>query len=239
VGKDIPFSVSYTISTMTPPREYGVVFLHGVNVLDQAVVEGWVKVRDGGKKDKTEEEENTVAKLKGLEEQAKAAGKGMWSSESGKVDVKHDLFGKEKEFLEKWKGKDVDGTQLSILLTIAIVEATPAADRLRARLLLPESPQQIIPIVLAGVRSHSASKKGVAEDIPDAPGQAEEFGDEARWFVESKLLQRSVKIEIMYHPYPLHLSFLLTWVVAALIRRGQCLLPRLNIQRVILRNFCF
>jgi staphylococcal nuclease domain-containing protein 1 len=84
---------------------------------------------------------------------------------------------------------------------LAIVEATPAADRFRARLLLPGGSQQIIPIVLAGVRSPSASKKaGAGEEASESTGQAEEFGDEARWFVESKLLQRNVKVEIMYTP---------------------------------------
>jgi staphylococcal nuclease domain-containing protein 1 len=86
---------------------------------------------------------------------------------------------------------------LWFVANLAIIEATPAADRLRARLLLPDSSQQIIPIVLAGVRSPSASKKGASDDIPESTGQAEEFGDEARWFVESKLLQRNVKVEIM------------------------------------------
>jgi staphylococcal nuclease domain-containing protein 1 len=83
-------------------------------------------------------------------------------------------------------------------LIVAIVEATPAGDRLRARLLLSDGSQQIIPIVLAGVRCPSASKKsGAGEEALDSTGQAEEFGDEARWFVESKLLQRNVKVEIM------------------------------------------
>jgi len=67
--------------------------------------------------------------------------------------------------------------------------------------LVPNAPQQIIPIVLAGVRSPSPSKKaGAGEEISDSTGQAEELGDEARWFVESKLLQRNVKVEIMYAP---------------------------------------
>lgn len=84
-------------------------------------------------------------------------------------------------------------------LIVAIVEATPAGDRLRARLLLSETSQQIIPIVLAGVRCPQASKKG-SDESNEQSGQAEEFGDEARWFVESKLLQRNVKVEIMYPP---------------------------------------
>lgn len=71
--------------------------------------------------------------------------------------------------------------------------------------MVPGAPQQIIPIVLAGVRSPSASKKaGAGDEATDSSGQAEEFGDEARWFVESKLLQRNVKVEIMYgNLYPL------------------------------------
>jgi staphylococcal nuclease domain-containing protein 1 len=86
-----------------------------------------------------------------------------------------------------------------MILMVAIIEGTPAADRFRARLLLGETSHQIVPIVLAGVRSPSPSKKaGVGDEIPDSTGQSEEFGDEARWFVESKLLQRNVKVEIMY-----------------------------------------
>jgi staphylococcal nuclease domain-containing protein 1 len=85
---------------------------------------------------------------------------------------------------------------------LAIIEATPSADRFRARVLFSDGSQQIIPIVLSGVRSPSASKKaGAGEDVPgESGGQAEEFGDEARWFVESKLLQRNVKVELMYVP---------------------------------------
>jgi staphylococcal nuclease domain-containing protein 1 len=64
------------------------------------------------------------------------------------------------------------------------------------RLLLPEG-YQIIPIVLAGVRSPSPSKK-FGEDVSESTSKGEEFGDEARWFVESKLLQRNIKVELMY-----------------------------------------
>ena len=110
MGKDVQFLVSYTISTISPPRENGIVFLSGTNVLESVISEGWVRLRESGKKDKSEEEESLLAKLKGLEDQAKSAGKGVWSSESnGKVEVKHDVSGKEKELLEQLKGKDVDG----------------------------------------------------------------------------------------------------------------------------------
>ena len=96
---------------MTPPRENGIVHLPGTNVLESAIAEGWVKLRETGKKDKSEEEESLIAKLKGFEDQAKSAGKGVWSSENnGKIEAKQDISGKEKEFLEQWKGKDIDGT---------------------------------------------------------------------------------------------------------------------------------
>jgi endonuclease YncB( thermonuclease family) len=94
---------------MNPPRENGLVFLPGTNVVESALAEGWVKLRESGKKDKSEDEEVLFAKLKAFEEQAKGDGKGVWSSESGKVDVKHDASGNEKGFLEQWKGKDIDG----------------------------------------------------------------------------------------------------------------------------------
>jgi staphylococcal nuclease domain-containing protein 1 len=111
VGKDVQFSVQYTVSTMTPPRENGLVYLPGTNIVEVAISEGWVKVRESGKKDKSEEEETLLAKLKALEDQAKANGAGLWASESnGKVEVITDVAGKEKELLEQWKGKDIDGS---------------------------------------------------------------------------------------------------------------------------------
>jgi staphylococcal nuclease domain-containing protein 1 len=91
------------------------VYLPGTNVLESAISEGWIKVRESAKKDKSEDEETLLAKLKGLEDQAKSAGVGVWSSGSnGKVEVNPDISGKEKEFYEQWKGKDIDGTLPSL-----------------------------------------------------------------------------------------------------------------------------
>jgi hypothetical protein len=119
VGKEVQFHVAYTVSAISPPRENGIVFLPGMNVLENVISEGWVKLREA-RKDKSEEEETLLAKFKGFEETAKAAGKGIWSSESGKIDVKHDLYGKEKEFLENWKGKDIDGIKFSVSFGLLI-----------------------------------------------------------------------------------------------------------------------
>ena len=96
---------------MTPPRENGLVYLPGKNVVETAISDGWVKVRESGKKDKSEEEESLLAKLKALEDQAKADGAGLWApGANGKVEVIAEISGKEKELYEQWKGKDIDGT---------------------------------------------------------------------------------------------------------------------------------
>jgi hypothetical protein len=87
--------------------------------------------------------------------------------------------------------------------------------------------------VLAGVRAPAPSKKG-GEDVSDSTGQSEDFGDEARWFVESKLLQRQVKIELMYK-----YSFWNYLTTVVLTKPGVCLLLRLNIPQAILLSFWF
>jgi staphylococcal nuclease domain-containing protein 1 len=117
VGKEVKFSVQYTVATITLPRENGTVLLPGVNVLETAVSEGWVKLREGGgRKEKSEEEETILARLKELEEQAKTAGKGIWGGqERGRADVSQSVGGQEKKFLEQWKGKDIDGMLTSEL----------------------------------------------------------------------------------------------------------------------------
>lgn len=90
---------------------------------------------------------------------------------------------------------------------------------------------QVVPIVLAGVRSPSPSKKATGDEVPESTGQAEEFGDEARWFVEGKLLQRNVKVEIMCFPLFLMLT------TADLISLRPCSWLRSNILPVISHNF--
>lgn len=78
VGKEVSFTSEYTVSNSNPPREYGTIALqNGEDVAQLAVKEGWVKVREGGKRGESDAEESLDV-LKKLEEEARSASKGMW-----------------------------------------------------------------------------------------------------------------------------------------------------------------
>lgn len=70
----------------------------------------------------------------------------------------------------------------------SIVEKVLSGDRLLVRLLLSATKQCIVPILIAGIKTPRSSS-------PEEP--AEEFGDEAKTYVESRLLMKSVKISLL------------------------------------------
>lgn len=182
VGKPVQCTVLYTIPTTG--REFGTAQLKdGTNLPDEVIKAGWIKVReDAGRKEESEELLERLEQLRALESQAKAESKGLWAGVGGMIEVQNDLGG--PEFLTEWKGKTVDG----------IVERVLSGDRLLVRLLLSEK-KHIQPVTLiAGIRAPSTERK-----LPTtgATQPAEEYGNEARAFVESRLLQRLVKVEIV------------------------------------------
>ena len=80
-----------------------------------------------------------------------------------------------------------------ITLYSAIVEKVLSGDRLVARLIVdPKRHVQTI-VLIAGIRAPSTARSNPA-DGKEQPG--EPFGDEAQRFVESRLLQRNVKVVI-------------------------------------------
>ncbi|CAM1501840.1 Fc.00g038240.m01.CDS01 [Cosmosporella sp. VM-42] len=180
VGKPIQCTVAYTIPTSG--REFGTAKLKdGTELPDELIKAGWLKVReDAGKKEEDEEILDRLEKLRTLESQAKAESKGLHVGVGGIIEVQNDLGG--PEFMKEWKGKTVDG----------IVERVLSGDRLLVRLLLSEKRHVQPMTLLAGVRTPSTERtlNGVTQP-------AEEHGNEARQFVESRLLQRQVKIEIV------------------------------------------
>ncbi|PTB71921.1 hypothetical protein M440DRAFT_169963 [Trichoderma longibrachiatum ATCC 18648] len=182
VGKPVQCTVLYTIPTTG--REFGTAQLKDGTLLpDELVKAGWVKVReDAGRKEESEELLDRLEKLRALESEAKSASKGLWSGTDGTIEVQNDLGG--PEFLTQWKGKTVDG----------IVERVLSGDRLLVRLLLSDK-KHVQPLtLLAGVRTPSTERT-----LPStgATQPAEEYGNEAKAFVESRLLQRQVKVEIV------------------------------------------
>lgn len=182
VGRGIQFQVLYTIPNTK--RDYGLIFLpDGTKFPEAAIKEGWLKLRDdAGRKEDSEDAQRQLNELKLLEAQARADDKGLWASSGGRIDVQHDL-GDSQAFLEEYKGKALDG----------LVERVLSADRMLLRVLLsPEKHIQVMTLV-AGIRAPTT------ERINPSTGQvqpAEEFGNEARKFVEDRLLQRNVKVDV-------------------------------------------
>lgn len=149
---------------------------------DKIVEHGWAKVRDeAGKK---EEDENLLAyldKLRQLESQAKAEGKGIWGK-GGQIESSSELSDPDA-LVQQYKGQKVQ----------AIVERVLTGDRLIARLQLTPTKHVQTMLVLAGIRT-PATKRTSPEgrDVP-----AEPFGGEAHQFVEARLHQRQVDVELV------------------------------------------
>jgi staphylococcal nuclease domain-containing protein 1 len=77
VGKEVSFVSDYTIPTTQ--REYGSIYLpNGDNVAELGVKNGWLKIREGGKTTR-EDQEETLEKLEQLQNEAQAAKLGMWN----------------------------------------------------------------------------------------------------------------------------------------------------------------
>ncbi|KAM7211590.1 nuclease domain containing protein [Rhypophila decipiens] len=180
VGKPIRAEVLYTVPGSG--REYGIAsFQDGTQIPEALVKAGWVKVReDAGRKDDSEELLDRLDKLRNLETQAKNENLGLHSVNNGFIAVQNDLGG--PDFMKEWKGKTVDG----------VIERVISGDRLLIRLLLTEKKHWQVMTLLAGIRTPSTERVNQGQTQP-----AEEYGNEARSFVETRLLQRQVKIKIV------------------------------------------
>ncbi|OCL14955.1 hypothetical protein AOQ84DRAFT_173650 [Glonium stellatum] len=184
VGKVVHFKVLYKIPTGAN-REYGIISLPNKTQLPElAVAEGWVKIRDdAGRKDDSEEATAILEKLQVVEARAKADSKGLWAETSGKIESSYELSDP-KAFVEEWKGKTMD----------AIVEKVLSGDRLIVRLLLSPTKHVQTMLLIAGIRAPS-TKRTNPSDGKEQP--AEPFGEEAQQFVEMRLLQRNIAVDIL------------------------------------------
>lgn len=108
VGKVVHFNVLYNIPTPSP-RDYGIVTLqNGQNLLDLAVGEGWVKLRDdASKKEDSPHGTELLERLQALESRAKADEKGLWGNQTSRIENINELSDP-KSFVEEWKGKPID-----------------------------------------------------------------------------------------------------------------------------------
>ncbi|GAA6034124.1 hypothetical protein JCM8097_000707 [Rhodosporidiobolus ruineniae] len=200
VGKEVSFAVSYTVPTTNPPLEFGIVYVVNpdgteTDVAAELVRAGWAKVRDSTKRDQghgEDEDANATASrrafLRDLEDEAKVMARGLWSSDKPpQRTVEYLMPSDPVAFLAEYKGKPLD----------AIVEGVTNGSQVRARLLISPEQHQFINLGIAGVRAPRSGNLSGREEA-----QGEEFGDESRWFVESRLLQRLIKVTLLSLPSP-------------------------------------
>ncbi|KAK2463207.1 hypothetical protein APHAL10511_004862 [Amanita phalloides] len=179
VGKEITFALAHALPPNDDiPRDIGPAEIAGIDLSSDLLRNGWVKLKDL-KRDPTEDD----LKKREAEAEAKTAGKGLWNPHGPKARVVHHNMPTDSQaFLAEWKGKDLDG----------IVENVRDGTSLRIRLLMSNGDHQMLNITLAGVKSPRVAAK---------PGEASEpLGEEAKFFTESRLLQRPVHVQILSLP---------------------------------------
>lgn len=204
VGKDVAFSISYTSPS---GAEFGVIHLmdNPTSPLDvpfEIVKNGWSKLRENlsfkhndsdDSSDGPEQERRNLMKL--AEENAKRDGLGIWA-DATPLEINYSMPEDPAGFLLEHKGKPLD----------AIIESISNGTTVRARLLLGPTQHQFITLTMAGVRSPRSRQHTHATNESGAPGQnipdGEPFGDEARFFTETRLLQRKVTIVLISLPTP-------------------------------------
>jgi staphylococcal nuclease domain-containing protein 1 len=184
VGKVVRFQVLYKIPTGAN-REYGLIVTPNKEILpQQAVAAGWVKLRDdAGRKEDSDEAANLLERLQVDEARARADSKGLWAETGGRINSSSELSDPQ-QFVEQNKGKDID----------SIVEKVLSGDRLIVRFLLSPTEHVQTMVLLAGVRA-PATQRTNPSDGKVQP--AEPFGDEAQQFVETRLLQRGVLVQVL------------------------------------------
>nr|XP_020770548.1 staphylococcal nuclease domain-containing protein 1 [Odocoileus virginianus texanus] len=173
IGKEVCF----TIENKTPQgREYGMIYLgkdtNGENIAESLVAEGLATRREGMRANNPEQ--NRLAEC---EEQAKAAKKGMWSEGNGSHTIRDLKYTIEnpRHFVDSHHQKPVN----------AIIEHVRDGSVVRA-LLLPD--YYLVTVMLSGIKCPTFRREADGSETP------EPFAAEAKFFTESRLLQRDVQI---------------------------------------------
>ncbi|OJT09282.1 nuclease domain-containing protein 1 [Trametes pubescens] len=179
VGKPVSFTSTHSLPTNDDvPRDIGSAEINGVDLASELLKNGWAKLKEF-KRDPTEED----LRKKDIEAEARAAGKGVWNPHGPKARTTNYMMPTDSQtFITEWKGRPIDG----------LIEQVKDGSTLRIRLLMPDGDHQFVNIALAGVRCARAGGK---------PGEvSEQWGEEAKFFTESRLLQRYVKVHLLSLP---------------------------------------
>uniref|UniRef100_A0A8C7J1V8 Staphylococcal nuclease domain-containing protein n=1 Tax=Oncorhynchus kisutch TaxID=8019 RepID=A0A8C7J1V8_ONCKI len=174
IGKEVCFTVEVKTAL---GREYGMVYLGrdttGENIAESLVNEGLATVRREGIRGNNPDQ----ARLCDLEDQAKASKKGMWT-EGGGTNTVRDLkyiIENPRNFVDSMHQKPVN----------AVIEHVRDGSVVRA-LLLPD--YYLVTVMLSGVKCPTFKREADGTESP------EPFAAEAKFFTESRLLQRDVQI---------------------------------------------
>uniref|UniRef100_A0A1B0FKP8 Staphylococcal nuclease domain-containing protein 1 n=1 Tax=Glossina morsitans morsitans TaxID=37546 RepID=A0A1B0FKP8_GLOMM len=181
IGQEVTFSYE------KPPnsnREYGFVWCGdetGENVVQTMVKEGLVTVRRESRPSEPYKQEE-LQKLIELEDQAKHVGRGKWSNVNASEKIREIKWTQENpaHIVTLYNGEPVR----------AIIEHVRDGSTVRA-FLLPDF--YYITLMISGIRCPGV--KLDQEGKPDLSVKVP-FVDEARYFVEARLLQREVKIRL-------------------------------------------
>ncbi|WBW75477.1 Tudor domain and nuclease, Snd1 [Schizosaccharomyces osmophilus] len=167
----------------TTKREYGCIRTDDLDLTESLLRAGLAKLRPEAVR-RESAHENPY--FKGLEEAQSAAQEsklGVWSNLEDAVQTEKAVPADIPKFMKRNQKKKLKG----------VIENIRDGDQLRVRLLLKPRRHQYINVSLAGVRCPRATH--TYGDQP--PTEEEPFGNAARQFVETRLLQRNVVIELL------------------------------------------
>ncbi|KAL7747929.1 hypothetical protein RI367_006676 [Sorochytrium milnesiophthora] len=188
LGKPITFVVEFTAAG----RDYCSVFATSpagaqVNVATLLLNKGFAKTRVDKKPTENDARAETLQTLSAAEDKARDAGLGLHGDvEKGKRSVHYSLEEDATAFLNAHKGKPLD----------AIVEQVRDGSTYRLMLVLPNAAKsspvhQYINVMLSGVKAPTFKVNIAGQDDVIEP-----FAEEAKTFVEVRLLQRDVKVTL-------------------------------------------
>lgn len=163
------------------------------NVAHEVLAAGWAKVHDSGSRrnanatPEEEEEGGWKALQRRVQEEAQTAQLGLWGPDD-LLKVDWTMPSDSAAFLAEQKGREID----------AVVEQVKDGSMMRVRLFLTPRHHQFINLSLAGVKApRIAGAGGPGSNEPSEP-----MAEEARFFVESRLMQRNIKVRLLSLPAP-------------------------------------
>ncbi|TIB70609.1 transcription factor [Wallemia mellicola] len=170
VGKLVDFDIIGSVEANN--LNFGVVNLPNEEGVSQdlkthILSHGWAKLRT-----------TNDSALNVIQDYAKTKQRGIWGLKQQR-DVLYTMPSDLQSFVDKYSRN----------IFTAVVEQVRDGHTLRLRLLLSDLSHQYITLALAGVRSPKVGREDLAE-------AAEEFGPQARLYVETKCLQQKVKVRL-------------------------------------------